>query len=224
MLSILLHISKRVSNQNFFFSENYQEASRCLVDLAKRSQSRDNISVIVVFLTHPKEITAKLKQFRSSLASRMDPDSPQDVQHPANPFEMNLGLRDEHPRSIHAVDVGCCPYDMNFSKQQANGSAHLDPENVIYERSNNSNHENGSADYDVDEDEDDLGPETDVDAVDETSEMVVPCENVSRKLFPEKHDSESDKVQSEENKFHTDSPPSPDPEISEFTFYSLYLI
>lgn len=224
-----------------FFPENYKEASRYLVDLAKRLQSQDNISVIVVFLTHPTEIAAKLKRFRSSFATRMDPDSPQDVQLAANyntveagsyPFEMNFGPRDEisaqHPGNIHAVDAGCCPYEMNFSKQQApqhtNGSVHLDPENLIYEKSSNGKHANGSADYDDDEDEDDLGPETDVDAVDETSETVVPCEKISRELFPDMPASESDKFHSEEDKFQAESLAAPDLETGELKYLFFHLL
>ncbi|XP_051165445.1 FK506-binding protein 5-like [Leptopilina boulardi] len=204
-------------------SQNYTKASHYLVEVAKNLQSQDNISVIVVFLTHPTDIEAKLKNNRSSLALRMDPNSPQDVQQSTNfnpmdntgsyPFDMNFGPRDDNSENIHAVDMGCCPFEMNFSKQQqqqnhqTNGSLHIDNENFNYDNSTNGKHENGSAKYkeendddddddDDDESDEDLGPETDVDAVDNAS---VPFEKISRELFPEKSQSENDNLQKEDN-------------------------
>ena len=233
-----------IFNHNFLniFTEKYEYASFYLVDLAKSLHSQDNISVIVVFLTPPKEIAAKFERFRSSVASRMDPDSPQDAQHPTNfnsvdagsyPFEMNFGARDElsvqHPGSIHAVDAGCCPFEMNFGKQQqqqlqpqqTNGSLHLDSENLIFEKSSNGQHKNGSADYDDDEDDDDLGPETDVDAVDETSETVVSLEKISHELFPEKSLIEGETFQNEKENSEEDS--QLPPVISKFNLLYLFI-
>lgn len=46
-------------NSKSFFPENYRTIARELVELAKQQESRDNISVIVVYLKEPKLIATQ---------------------------------------------------------------------------------------------------------------------------------------------------------------------
>lgn len=44
----------------FFVSDNIEDVAEHLVNLAKKQGSRDNISVVVIFLKDPKQIVRKL--------------------------------------------------------------------------------------------------------------------------------------------------------------------
>ena len=134
---------------------------------AKQNLSDDNISVIVVYLTPPGEIAAK--SFFEPRSRTMEP-----------------GYRESEQLQAAHVPSTAAPYDLDgyaFGKQQQsplipqlNGSSNGEDNNGFAMPSLNDRHRlkppkyNDEDDDDDEEEEVDLGPETNVDAVDEASE------------------------------------------------------
>lgn len=149
--------------------------SQRLVEYSKNKGSSDNITVIVVFLTPAAQIATRTVHNHPLIAdvklNNMEPD---------NRYFSSSGQFDN------------AGVTSNFGKVRANqnNGGLDDDEGLPYTKSSNSSngrHENGGADYDEEDDDedDDLGPESNVDAVDEASD-VCSLANVSRELFPDK--------------------------------------
>ncbi|XP_034951783.1 uncharacterized protein [Chelonus insularis] len=177
--------AKLVYNQVCRDPHNIEAVSRCLVEHSKNQGSSDNITVIVVFLTPPTKIASRSYahlQLADVHLDNMDPDN-RYLSNANGQYDINAGF-------------------VKQSLSQANGS-NLNEETspFVYRKSSNGQ-DNGIVDYD-DEDDEDFGPETDVDVVDDTGESCN-LANVSRELFPDK-----DSRDFAEDEVMNDSPPSP---------------
>lgn len=169
------------------------------MEYAKNQGSSDNITVIVVFLTAPVKIASRPQYgnplFADVQLNNMDPDnrfvSNSNGQFDVNsPFAKQPSAKDVSPDLMDDED----PFEAYDNKS-----------------SNGKHHENGAVpvrDYDAEEDDEDLGPETDVDAIDEVADSEPTLADVSRQLFPEKQDP-CELYQADEG-VDDDSPPSPD--------------
>lgn len=149
-------------------------AASVLVQGAKRAGSKDNITVIVVFLTPPIEIVSKSLNVHPvlphALLNNMDSN---------NPFLSNLNGQ----------------FDVNVLKQQQQFDADLQAENgaglglndnhMMYEKSSNGKYVADNGDGNIEYDYGDLGPETDVDAVDDVPDLRTSRDRLSRELFPD---------------------------------------
>lgn len=126
----------------FLFADDTDSISQRLVQSAKERGSSDNISVIVVFLREPSKIAAEARWAdRNGMDAGLDNQSNQQQHQPQN-----------------------SPFASEILKQDNNAGLFFDD----YNRQNGTEFDrNGkSASSEFDED-DDLGPETDVDAVDD---------------------------------------------------------
>lgn len=179
---------------NYFFADNPDQASTHLVEYAKHQGSTDNITVIIVFLTPPIQIAA-----RPFFTHPLLTDDKLDNMDPDQRYLSNANGQ----------------YDVNetFMKQptHTNGSSHEEGAFVFGKPSNGSLN-NPLLDYPENCDMD-FGPETDVDALDDSRENVG-LENVSRELFP------YDDVEDEFSNKNVDNKTAAEPsmEISEYSF------
>ncbi|XP_024944588.1 mucin-17 isoform X2 [Cephus cinctus] len=151
-----------------------------LVLEAKSLRSRDNISVIVVFLTDPVEISSR-------------PDDSHELLAKSNIYA--TFLLETNPQFAEMTDA--------YWKQPEL----LGEENrCFYEAPSNGKHANNAPDYEDEDEDEDLGPETNVDAVDEATEKCTKLEDLSRELFKEKTDERFEVTRDDDD---DDSPPSP---------------
>lgn len=157
-----------------------------MIELAKKNSSSDNISVIVVFLKDPHQIVAEHKLVDATPVTRMDFESTNGChQYDDGLLASNRSVNDETPSpdKLHVdfnkatVDVHHHdPMDANdfyFGKNgdgDFHGSINTIPSGIT---------SNGDADKlsstemhvgrSIDDDHDDFGPETDVDATDDNA-------------------------------------------------------
>lgn len=166
-----------------------------MIDLAKKKSSSDNISVIVVFFKDPHQIVAEHKSTDVSRVTRMDFES-------TNGHHLDDGLlvsdpsvvRDETASSdkLH-IDVfnraDAVHHDVNEFHFGKNGDDefHASINTVPTSFTSNGDGDNLSNNElhvgrSIDDDHDDFGPETDVDATDDNA--ISPLSpGVSRHLF-----------------------------------------
>ena len=190
--------------------------SQHLVEYAKSQGSIDNITVIVVFLTEPKEIATRLPYDNPLLANvqlgNMDPDN-RFFTNANGQFDVNTPYVKQPPleenSSPDLMDNDDAPY-VGYANKSSNGKHHV---------------ENGDVSTVVvgGYDDDDLGPETNVDALDALDDGSIPgptLADVSRKLFTaDDKDDDDDDDDDDENEspedypteecIKDDSPPSP---------------
>ncbi|XP_014480345.1 PREDICTED: mucin-19-like isoform X2 [Dinoponera quadriceps] len=171
--------AQRVYRQVLQSPHDLKYVQQTLLQCAKRAGSLDNITVIVVFLTPPTEIASRPLNAHPLLSYPV-PNGLLNNMDPNNPFLSNVNGQ----------------FDVNaaFVKQQQKLDADLQHENgtdalelddnrrLIYATgSSNGKHVedvDGNDDYDYG----DLGPETDVDAVDDAPDVR---DRLSRELFPD---------------------------------------
>lgn len=154
-----------------------------LLQTAKRAGSLDNITVIVVFLTSPIEIASRplnahplLYSAPNGLLNNMDPN---------NPFLSNVNGQFD-------VNAAFVKQQLDADLQRENNTGLVDDNRVIYgTTSSNGKHEEEDADGNEDYDYGDLGPETNVDAIDDALDVRTNLDKVSCELFPEKSRLES---------------------------------
>nr|CAD7256044.1 unnamed protein product [Timema shepardi] len=132
------------------FTGDIAAVSEVLVQLSKRQGSTDNISVIVVFLTDPERIASRVLD-DPVLWERLKNGSTQDM------ADQNNGIDD--PKSGLMLDL-----DIPASFKQ-NGTTTVSEMFFMQQGANNV--KGGDYSAEGEEDDDDLGPETDVDAVDD---------------------------------------------------------
>lgn len=128
------------------FSDDFESISKHLVQLSKSNGSRDNISVIIVFLREPSKIAAEAhwaNRFSSTMDASLD-----------NANATNNPFTNSNCSDILSQNDG---YLLNFKH---NGTENA--EEFFNDRSTN-----GKRSADEFDDDEDLGPETDVDAVDD---------------------------------------------------------
>lgn len=169
---------------NVFFlilADDLKYVQQILLQCAKRAGSFDNITVIVVFLTPPIEIASRPLNAHP-LLSYPAPNGLLNNMDPNNPFLSNVNGQ----------------FDVNaaFVKQQQKLDADLQHENgtdldlddnrrLIYGTGSSNGKHVEDADGNDDYDYGDLGPETDVDAVDDAPDVRAPLDRLSRELFPD---------------------------------------
>ncbi|XP_054001388.1 serine-rich adhesin for platelets-like [Hylaeus anthracinus] len=134
-----------------------KRAHRILLRWAKREGSKDNITLVVVLLTPASEIAARPPNAHPFRCMK------------TNDILENMNSKDK-PLFLDMDDAHNA-INSNILKQTMLSQETRDRDDGILAASNGK-HENGDADYDYS----DLGPETDVDAVDDVS---VPVENDS---------------------------------------------
>ncbi|XP_023247445.1 uncharacterized protein LOC106644544 isoform X2 [Copidosoma floridanum] len=155
---------------NFISSRdcNYSSVSSTLVGWARQNHSTDNISVIVVYLTPPSEIAAKpYAQPRPAQASSMEPGHPQHEQpqqeRPFDPLDFGFATKPLPVTTEHQSNGNDVDYRLFGSGLEPVNGKHR-PKPPKY----NMDEEDDDEDEDDEENEEvDLGPETNVDAVDE---------------------------------------------------------
>lgn len=123
-----------------------------MVQLSKNNGSKDNISVIIVFLREPSKIAAEAHWANRYGSTTMDA-SIDNANNTNNPFT-NSNCSD----ILSTQNDG---YLLNFKH---NGKENLDDDELCNERKSATNGKRIADEFD---DDDDLGPETDVDAVDD---------------------------------------------------------
>lgn len=134
---------------SFSFPDDIDSISQHLVQLSKTNGSRDNISVIIVFLREPSKIAAEAHWANRYGSTTMDA-SIDNANATNNPFT-NSNCSD----ILSTQNDG---YLLNFKH---NGKENAD------ELFNELSTTNGKRTADEFDDDEDLGPETDVDAVDD---------------------------------------------------------
>lgn len=198
----------------FFFIGDLEAVSQRLVCYAKSHGSTDNISAIVVFLTNPCQIAARHPSAHPLLAdvqlNNMEPTNPflsnanNGLQFDINSFGKQQQQEQQQQQQQQSPRNGTCPDLKNEEDVWYEGFRNPPPSNgkissideigtnfqKEYEKSPKENNGDEEDDDDDDDEDDDLGPETDVDAVDlgfDLSNQQI-NENLSRELFPEKHE------------------------------------
>lgn len=162
-----------------------QQIASQLIELSKKNASTDNISVIVVFLKDPHQIIAEHKTADATQVTRMDFESTNGCHHLDE--GISIGAHDETPSTdkIHA-DFNKSA-DMHHDAMDANDFYFVKNGNASEYHANNMNTipssftSNGNGDGEkftsnelhvgrsIDDDHDDFGPETDVDATDDNA-------------------------------------------------------
>ncbi|XP_032686557.1 serine-rich adhesin for platelets-like [Odontomachus brunneus] len=174
--------AQRVYRQVLQNPHDLKYVQQTLLQCAKRAGSFDNITVIVVFLTPPIEIASRPLNAHPLLS------------YPA-PNGLTLNNMDSNNPFLSNVNG---QFDVNaaFVKQQQKLDADLQHENgtdldlddnrrLIYGTSSSNGKHVEDLDGNDDYDYGDLGPETDVDAVDDAPDVRAPLERLSRELFPD---------------------------------------
>ena len=140
-----------------------KRAHQILLQWAKHEGSKDNITLVVVLLTPASEIAAR------------PPSS-----HPLHSLQVNDILEKmnskEKPLFLE-IDDAHNAINSNILKQAIISQDPRDHEDDGILAASNGKHENGDADYDYS----DLGPETDVDAVDDVA--TTPVKNLSYEFY-----------------------------------------
>ena len=177
----IMNIFSNLFHFDFCAGEVQQIASQ-LIELGKKNASTDNISVIVVFLKDPHQIIAEHKIIDATRITRMD-------------FENTNGLVHLDDSCVHN-DETASPDKMHvdFNKTSDMQSHHdtMDANNFFFSKNNDDGFHseivneistsitsNGDGEKfvdnelnvgrSIDDDHDDFGPETDVDATDENA-------------------------------------------------------
>lgn len=180
---LLYVITEDLTNVGFcVLAEELDYVHQDLLHCAKLAGSYDNITVIVVFLTPPIEIASRPLNAHPLLTCPT-PNEILNNMESNNPFLSNVNGQ----------------FDVNaaFVKQQQKLDADLQHENgtdldlddnrrLIYGTSSSNGKHVGDVDGNDDYDYGDLGPETDVDAVDDVPDVRAPLDRLSRELFPDK--------------------------------------
>lgn len=177
---------------------------QALLQSAKRAGSLDNITVIIVFLTSPVEIALRhsLLQHQAPnglLLNNMDPNNP--VSSNSGQFDVNTAFIKQQQQQQQLIDADLQHADLNH---------------MIRRMTRNGKHQDGDDGNDDDYDYGDLGPETDVDAgedatdVNRSLEPLVTssssCEFVSDKLPMETEvDDEGNNKEKEEDLLNRDN-------------------
>ncbi|XP_044271557.1 proteoglycan 4-like [Tribolium madens] len=129
--------------------------SERLVQLSKDRGSADNISVIVVFLREPSKIAAEA-HWANRNASSITMDTSLDNAN--NPFANSNGA------DTNIMGQKTDGLLLNLAENFKHNGADVSPSGDFYHNSEKSNGKRSASEFD---DDDDLGPETDVDAVDD---------------------------------------------------------
>nr|XP_012235744.1 PREDICTED: uncharacterized protein LOC105679969 [Linepithema humile] len=169
----------RVYRQVLQNPHDLKYVQQALLQSAKRAGSLDNITVIVVFLTPPIEIASRhshlAKVPNGLLLNNMDPNNP--VSSNPGQFDVNAAFikqqQQQQQQQLHADLQHATGFDVDINR-------------AIYGTARNGKHQDNDDDYDY---SGDLGPETDVDAIEDV-DPDVGYRNASRELFPESEKSE----------------------------------
>lgn len=156
-----------------------------LIELSKKNASTDNISVIVVFLKDPHQIVAEHKTADASQVTRMDFESTNGLHHLDE--GISIAAHDETPSPIDKLHVDFNkPADMHHDAMEANdfyfgkngdaGEFHANLNTIPSSFTSNGNGDGEKftsnelqVGRSIDDDHDDFGPETDVDATDDNA-------------------------------------------------------
>lgn len=158
-----------------------QQIASQLIELGKKNASTDNISVIVVFLKDPHQIVAERKNVDIPPVTRMDFESTNGLLHlddsslvavnddgTSSPDKMHVDFSKTSDMQSHhdALDAN----DFFFGKSTDGANINTKPASVT----SNGNGEKVmdkqlSVGRSIDDDHDDFGPETDVDATDDNA-------------------------------------------------------
>lgn len=142
----------------FLITDNVEGIAEHLVELAKQEGSRDNISVIVIFLKDPSKIAKKLSAdwgWTARSAANMDTRVDNSNNATNNAFDLFDVFQKRGPLLECAGD-----YKQNGTNDDKSPS---DAELFFMDRQSNGKR---TAD-EFDNDDDDFGPETDVDTIDD---------------------------------------------------------
>lgn len=168
------------------FSGDIQPIASQLIDLAKKNASSDNISIIVVFLKDPHQIVAEHKQAVDATQqfTRMDFENingchhmddgllatdPSVVVHDETPSPDKMHVDFNKSSDVHHDTIAA--NDFYFGKNGNDDGFHA---NINTITSNGDGDKFASNDLStvgrsIDDDHDDFGPETDVDATDDNA-------------------------------------------------------
>lgn len=171
-----------------FIAGDVQPIAGQLIELSKKNSSTDNISVIVVFLKDPHQIITEYKLADKSQVTRMDFESTNGC------HQYGEGLLATEPSEVRDEIPSSDKMHVDFDKSSDVHHDPIEPNNFYYGKnvddefqanvntipsnktSNGSDDKFSSKDLNVarstdddDEDHDDFGPETDVDATDDNA-------------------------------------------------------
>ncbi|XP_076668664.1 uncharacterized protein LOC143369097 [Andrena cerasifolii] len=166
ILSVLYHEMHRNPN-------GLKRAHQILLQWAKHAGSKDNITLVVVLLTPAGEIAARPPNSHPLHSSQVN-----DILEKMNSKEKPLFLE---------IDDAHNAINSNILKQAIISQDPRDHEDDGILAASNGKHENGDADYDYA----DLGPETDVDAIDDVA--TTPVKNLSYEFYKDDDDDHPDK-------------------------------
>lgn len=149
-----------------------------VIELAKKSSSTDNISVIAIFFKDPKQIIAEYKSRHSGQLTQMDYET-NGIRHLDDGL---IGANVHHERETPSPDK------LEFNKSTVVAHETLESNefyfgkngdiNTLVQSSFKSNGDDGDkfssnelnqVDHAIDDEHDDFGPETDVDATDDAA-------------------------------------------------------
>lgn len=141
-----------------------------MLQWAKHAGSKDNITLVVVLLTPASEIAARPANAHPHYSSQVD-----DILEKMNSKEKPLFLD---------IDDAHNAINSNILKQAIISQEPRDQDDDGILAASNGKHENGDTDYDYS----DLGPETDVDAIDDVATM--PMKNLSYEFYKDDESSQ----------------------------------
>lgn len=170
------------------FSGDVQPIAGQLIELAKKKSSSDNISVIVVFLKDPHQIVAEHKLVDALPITRMDFESTNGChQFDDGLLASNRSVNDETPSpdkmhvdfnkatvDVHHHDPMMDANDFYFGKNgedEFHANINTIPSSITSNGDGDklSSNELNDVGRSIDDDHDDFGPETDVDATDDNA-------------------------------------------------------
>lgn len=149
-----------------FIAGDIQPIASQVIEIAKRSSSTDNISVIAVFFKDPKQIITEYKSRNSNQLTTMDFESANGLHH----LDEHVAMATNNTDCTTAKVVDALTMESNdfyFGKNGADDDFHA---NINTENSHRSNGDGDKfSSNDVIHEHDDFGPETDVDATDDNA-------------------------------------------------------
>lgn len=151
----------------FLLAGDIQPIASQVIEIAKRSASTDNISVIAVFFKDPKQIINEYKSRNSNQQlTTMDFESANGLHH-LDELAMATNNTDCATKVVDALTMES--NDFYFGKNGGDGDFHANINTTESTIRSNGDGDKFSNNVAINNEHDDFGPETDVDATDENA-------------------------------------------------------
>lgn len=168
---------------HFCFAGDIQPIASQVIEIAKRSSSTDNISVIAVFFKDPKQIITEYKSRNSNQLTTMDFESANGLHH----LDEHVAMPTNNTDCTTTKVVDALTMESNDFYFGKNGGTDDDfHPNINTESSHRSNGDGDkfSSNDAIHDEHDDFGPETDVDAMDDNAiSPMTPTVSIARFFY-----------------------------------------